>query len=95
MTEAEMQAAADRLGQLQRLRSELTTARQQLQAANAIPADKTFRVHLTVKGRSREWTNDEVVCDFVIDKGVVQQAAVNRVGQLQRAIVKLGGEIGA
>lgn len=92
MTEAEMQEVASRLYRIKELKERLGKQTDELKYANAhLKAGKSYQVNVTLKPRANDYNSRAVEVHIEIDAGVVQQALLNKVNELRRAIISSGG----
>ncbi len=91
MSEADLRAAAERFGKIKALKQYLKDATDELGWVNQhVKIGGVYKVSVSLK--KEQHYNEKTQTYIELDAAVVQQHCVNRVSDLRRQIIKLGGE---
>ena len=86
-----MKAAAERFKHIEALRVLVKNEQTELDFVNKhAKAGKTYGVYVKVKGE--QFYNEKTNVKIELSAGIVQQYFINRIGDLHRQIIKLGGK---
>lgn len=91
MNEADLRAASELFSRISALKGRLKEAATELSWVNKhVKIGGLYKASVTLK--NEEFYNEKTQIYMELDAGVVQQHCVNKVSDLRRQIIKLGGE---